>query len=67
MKVRPFYWFSLLIFAIILMGSTTGCAKKIGCDPTANAKVKLKKDGTPRGKPSTGLFDRKTRRKMKRN
>lgn len=48
----------------MLFSTTSGCAKKIGCDPTANAKVKLKKDGTPRKKARTGLFDKKTQRKM---
>lgn len=65
MKSRFPYLFILLFFAAVLAFSTTGCAKKVGCDPTGSAKVKLKKDGTPRGKSRTGLFDKKTRRRMK--
>lgn len=65
MKSKRVYLLLFLFCASLLTFSTSGCAKKVGCDSLGKARVKLKKDGMPRGKAKSQLFDKKTRRKMK--
>jgi hypothetical protein len=44
---------------------SSGCARKSGCAAIEQTvKTKVKKNGQPKKKASTGLFDKKTRRKM---
>lgn len=57
-------------FFIILMGLSvsfisTGCARKSGCAAIEyTVKPQVRKNGQPKKKASTGLFDKKTRRKI---
>ncbi|PHI21682.1 hypothetical protein CEQ90_02405 [Lewinellaceae bacterium SD302] len=64
MKSHRVYFILLLFCASFLVFSTSSCAKKVGCDTLGSSRVKLKKDGMPRGKAKSQLFDKKTRRKM---
>ncbi|MTB52739.1 hypothetical protein E1J53_0017315 [Lewinella sp. W8] len=49
---------SLLVF-------NTGCARKSGCAAVEKTvRPALKKNGQPRKSASSGLFDKKTRRRM---
>lgn len=58
-----FFAFILLVFGAL---SSSGCARKSGCPATTyTPKPVLKKNGKPKKKATTGLFDKKTRRKMK--
>lgn len=66
MKTKRVYFLLLLFCGSLLSFSGTSCAKKVGCDTLQSSRVKLKKDGTPRGKAKSGLFDKKTKRKMNR-
>ncbi|WP_157472349.1 hypothetical protein [Neolewinella persica] len=44
---------------------STGCARKSGCAAIEQTvKTKVRKNGQPKKKASSGLFDKKTRRKM---
>jgi len=64
MKQLRVYFLAILILASFSF-VFTGCARKSGCAAIENTtKPNLKKNGKPKGKASTHLFDKKTRRKM---
>ncbi|MBC6992643.1 hypothetical protein QWY85_02565 [Neolewinella lacunae] len=66
MKQSKVYLFSLLLFVGIPLIST-GCARKSGCAAIqSTVRQDLRKDGTPKQKSSSSLFDKKTTRKMGR-
>jgi|GEM_PF-3181271 len=62
-QLRVYYLVILISFSFALV--STGCARKSGCLAIEKTtKTALKKNGTPRKKASSGLFNKKTRRKM---
>ncbi len=64
MKQLRVYYLVILISCSFTLVST-GCARKSGCLAIEKTtKTALKKNGKPRKKASSGLFDKKTRRKM---
>lgn len=65
MKQLRVYYLVILIAASFTFIST-GCARKSGCLAIEKTtKTALKKNGKPRKKASSGLFDKKTQRKMR--
>jgi hypothetical protein len=59
-------YFLVILMSLSLSFISTGCARKSGCAAIEKStKTALKKNGKPRHKASSGLFDKKTRRKMK--
>ena len=61
-KPSVYLIFGLLLPVLTL--TTTGCGRKSGChDIKSTAQPALKKDGTPKRKTQSHLFDKKTRRK----
>jgi hypothetical protein len=64
MKQHRVYFLAILMVASLTFIST-GCARKSGCAAIeSTVKTKVKKNGQPKKKASSGLFDKKTRRKM---
>ncbi|MFK8165079.1 MAG: hypothetical protein AB8H12_21725 [Lewinella sp.] len=64
MKQLRVYFLAILIMASFSF-ITTGCARKSGCAAIEQTvKTKVKKNGQPKKKATSGLFDKKTRRKM---
>lgn len=62
-QLRVYYLVILISFSFTFIFS--GCARKSGCLAIEKTtKTALKKNGKPRQKASSGLFDKKTRRKM---
>lgn len=60
-------YFLPLILLLFCAFSTTGCARKSGCPATTyTPKPVLKKNGKPKKKATSQLFDKKTSRKMKK-
>ncbi|MEO0732216.1 MAG: hypothetical protein AAFZ52_05240 [Bacteroidota bacterium] len=64
MKQSRVYFFALLL--LLASGLVfTGCARKSGCAAIENTtKPRIKKNGKAKGKASSNLFDKKTRKKM---
>ncbi len=55
----------LLVFSVALAGSLSSCGRKSGCAAAyQSTHKKVGKDGKPKGKASSQLFDRKTQKKM---
>jgi hypothetical protein len=56
------YQFFLLL-CIVFIAFGTACQRKSGC-PGEDAQVKVDKNGMPKSKAKSGLFDKKTMKKM---
>jgi hypothetical protein len=52
-----------LLFFVFLIALGCSGSKKSGC-PGEDAQVKVDKKGMPTSKPKSGLFDKKTTKKM---
>lgn len=64
MKLLRVYFLSILM-GLSLSFAFTGCARKSGCAAIEyTVKPMVKKNGQPKKKASSGLFDKKTRKKM---
>lgn len=53
----------IYIFSLCVLFSLVQCNRGTGC-PAEDAHVKVDKKGNPKSKPDSGLFDKKTRKKM---
>ncbi len=53
----------ILVICVIFFAVGTACNRKTGC-PGEDAQVKVDKKGMPKSKAKSGLFDKKTMKKM---
>lgn len=61
MKRLGVYLLILCLFAFM----SSSCSRKTGCPAQDSTQVRLDKNGVPKKKPSSGLFDKRARRKMR--
>ena len=62
-KLRVYLPF--LVFLVLLGGTLPSCGRKSGCAVALKStQPKVKKNGQPKGKASSGLWSKKQRRKM---
>ena len=65
--MKPGHVYSLIsLIALICCLSLTNCSRKTGCPATETTVVKVNKNGAPKKKASSGLFDKKTQRRMRK-
>ena len=64
-KIKRYQSTLILLFFLFFAVFGTACSKKVGC-PGEEAQVKLNKKGMPTSKPKSGLFDKKTTKKLEK-